>query len=92
MNKTKLTSAIDLTRQNGVRFPNESVDYRQARDALLAEEIELRRHIERVAEQRRALPPGGTVPRDYAFIGQDGPVKFSELFGDKQTLAIYSCM
>ena len=92
MNKTKLTSAIDLTRQNGVRFPNESADYRQARDALLAEEIELRRHIERVAEQRRALPPGGTVPRDYALMGQDGPVRFSELFGDKQTLAVYSYM
>ena len=90
--KTNLTSAIDLARQNGVRFPNESVDYRQARDALLAEEIELRRHIDRVAKQRRALPPGGTVPRDYAFIGQDGPVKFSELFGDKQTLVVYSYM
>ena len=74
MSKTKLISAVDLTRQNGMRFPNESVDYRQARDALLTEEFELRRHIERVAEQRRALPPGGTVPRDYAFMGQDGPV------------------
>lgn len=92
MSKTKLTPAIDLARQNGVRFPNESVDYRQARNALLAEEIELRRHTERVAAQRRALPPGGTVPRDYAFIGQDGPVKFSELFGDKQTMVVYSYM
>lgn len=31
------------------RFPNESAAYRRARNALLAEEIELRRHIERVA-------------------------------------------
>ena len=59
MNATQQTPAIDLANQNGVRFPNESGEYREARDALLAEEIELRRHIERVAEQRRALPPGG---------------------------------
>ena len=87
-----LKPANELAKKNGVRFPNESNEYRQARDVLLAEEIELRRHIERVAEQRRALPPGGTVPKNYAFIGQYGPVSFSELFGDKQTLAIYSYM
>jgi predicted dithiol-disulfide oxidoreductase (DUF899 family) len=92
LNTTPLKSAIDLARHNGVRFPNEGADYRQARDALLAEEIELRRHIERVAEQRRALPPGGTVPKDYAFVGENGPVAFSALFGDKQTLAVYSYM
>ena len=89
---TPLTSAIDLARQNGVRFPNESADYRRARDALLAEEIELRRHIERVAQQRRDLPPGGPVPKNYAFVGENGPVQFADLFGDKQTLAIYSYM
>jgi hypothetical protein len=33
------------------RFPGESAAYRSARNALLAEEIELRRHIERVAAQ-----------------------------------------
>ena len=87
-----LKPANELAKKSGVRFPNESNEYRQARDVLLAEEIELRRHIERVAEQRRALPPGGTVPKNYAFIGQYGPVSFSELFGDKQTLAIYSYM
>ncbi len=92
MSTSQLKPAIELARQNGVRFPNESADYRHARNALLAEEIELRRHIERVAEQRRALPAGGTVPKDYAFVGEHGPVKFSELFGDKQTLAVYSYM
>jgi len=92
MNATQQTPAIDLANQNGVRFPNESGEYREARDALLAEEIELRRHIERVAEQRRALPPGGTVPQDYVLIGENGPVTFSELFGEKQTLAVYSYM
>jgi predicted dithiol-disulfide oxidoreductase (DUF899 family) len=92
MSTTQLNCAIELARQNGVRFPNESADYRQARDALLAEEIELRRHIERVAEQRRTLPAGGSVPKDYALVGENGPVKFSGLFGDKQTLAVYSYM
>ena len=79
-------------RKNAVRFPNESDEYRRARDALLAEEIELRRHIERVARQRRALPPGGEVTKDYRFKGENGPVSFADLFGDKQTLAIYSYM
>jgi predicted dithiol-disulfide oxidoreductase (DUF899 family) len=92
MSTTLVKSATELARQNGVRFPNESAEYRSARDALLAEEIELRRHIERVAAQRRALPPGGNLPKDYVFVGEDGPVSFSGLFGDKQTLAIYSYM
>ena len=74
------------------RFPNDSDDYRQARLALLAEEIELRRPIERVATQRRALPPGGTLPQDYRFQGADGPVRFADLFGDKLTLVTYNWM
>lgn len=87
-----LVSAAELARNNGVRMPNESEDYRRARTALLAEEIELRRHIERVAEQRRALPPGGEVTKDYRFIGENGPASFADLFGDKETLAVYSYM
>ena len=92
MSAPSLASASALAKTNGVRFPNESSDYRLARDALLAEEIELRRQIERVAAQRLALPPGGTVPKDYALIGENGPTRFSEMFGDKQTLAVYSYM
>ena len=92
MSTNPLKPAAELAQHNGVRFPNESADYREARNALLADEIELRRHIERVAAQRRALPNGGTVPKDYAFTGEDGPVTFSGLFGDKQTLAVYSYM
>ena len=88
----QLKPSIQLANKNGVHFPNESTAYRQERDALLAEEIELRRHIERVAEQRRALPPGGLIPKNYALVGSNGPVSFSDLFGDKQTLAIYSFM
>lgn len=87
-----LRPAKDLATANGTRFPDESDAYRQARNALLAEEIELRRHIERVAEQRRRLPPGGEITKDYRFDGEDGPVGFAELFGDKQTLVAYSYM
>ena len=87
-----LTPAAKLARDNPVRIPNESAEYRAARTALLAEEIELRRHIERVAAQRRALPPGGEVTGDYRFQGEDGPTDFAGLFGDKQTLAVYSYM
>ncbi|MGF6413957.1 putative dithiol-disulfide oxidoreductase (DUF899 family) [Paraburkholderia sp. MM5482-R2] len=63
------------------RFPGESPEYRRARNALLAEEIELRRQIERVAAQRRALPAGGVVPEDYRFDGEAGPVTLSQMFG-----------
>ena len=58
----------------GVTFPNESSEYRQARDALLQQEIALRRQMEAVAASRRALPPGGNVPEDYVFdgLGADG--------------------
>jgi predicted dithiol-disulfide oxidoreductase (DUF899 family) len=89
---TNLTSATELAAKNKSHFPNESHEYRKARNLLLAEEIELRRHIERVAELRRALPPGGTVPEDYTLEGEEGTVHLSDLFGDKQTLIIYSMM
>ncbi|MFC3105236.1 DUF899 family protein [Salinisphaera aquimarina] len=90
--RNRLESATDLAQANGVRYPNESRAYRIARDALLAEEIELRRHIERVAAQRRALPPGGEVTTDYRFEGVDGAVSFAALFGDKNTLVVYNYM
>ena len=57
---------------------------------MAAEEIELWRHIVRVAEQRRALPPGGEVLTDYRFDGEEGAVAFAQLFGNKDTLVIYS--
>jgi predicted dithiol-disulfide oxidoreductase (DUF899 family) len=92
MGMSNLKSADELARAAGFRFPNESADYRRAREALLIEEIELRRHIERVAEQRRALPPGGEVVKNYAFEGEQGPSSFAGLFGDKDTLVVYSYM
>ena len=78
-------------------FPNESPDYRAARNALLDAEIALRRQTEAVAEMRRALPPGGDVPKDFVFERisanfRPEPVKLSELFGEHKTLLLYSYM
>ncbi len=87
-----ISSAAELAAKNKAQFPNESPEYRQARNALLAEEIELRRHIEEVANLRRALPAGGAVSQDYTFDGAQGVVRLSQLFGDKNTLVVYSMM
>lgn len=87
-----LIPAAELARDNPVRFPNESAEYRAARTALLAEEIELRRHIEAVAAQRRALPPGGEVRAAYRFEGENGETDLAGLFGESQTLVAYSYM
>src|ERR1700756_1124433 len=81
-----------LLAESPARFPGESAEYRSARNDLLAEVIELRRHIERVAAQRRALPPGGIVPPDYLFEGEAGPVTLSEMFGAHDTLVTYNWM
>jgi predicted dithiol-disulfide oxidoreductase (DUF899 family) len=89
---TPLTPAVELAAKNKSHFPNESPEYRKARNTLLAEEIELRRHIERVAALRRAMPAGGELPEDYSFEGEKGRSHLSDLFGDKQTLVIYSMM
>jgi predicted dithiol-disulfide oxidoreductase (DUF899 family) len=88
----KLASARDLAATNKAHFPNESTEYRRARNALLVEELDLRRAIERVASFRRALPGGGEIPKDFEFSGEKGTIRFSDLFGDKDTLLVYSMM
>ena len=92
ISSSTLKPAAELAQASGFRFPNESAEYRRAREALLVEEIELRRHIERVAEQRRRLPPGGEVNKQYEFEGENGRASFADLFGDKNTLVVYSYM
>lgn len=87
-----LIPAEELAATNKADFPNESPEYRAARNALLIQEIELRRQLERVARQRRALPPGGKIPEDFELSSETGPVRLSSLFGDKDTLMIYSMM
>jgi predicted dithiol-disulfide oxidoreductase (DUF899 family) len=81
----------------GIAFPNETANYRAARNSLLEAELALRRQMESVAEELRALPPGGHVPEDYAFerMGANGvpeTVTMSALFGDGDTLMIYQYM
>jgi predicted dithiol-disulfide oxidoreductase (DUF899 family) len=82
----------------GVTFPGESPEYRAAREALLKQEIELRRAMEKVAAARRVLPPGGGLSEDYIFRGagaEGAPadVRLSELFAPgKDSLVIYSFM
>ena len=88
----KLIPAAEMVKANNAQVMNESKEYRRARDALAAEEIELRRHIVQVAGQRRALPPGGEVTKDYRFDGESGAVGFADLFAGKDTLVIYSFM
>ncbi|MFL6515835.1 MAG: DUF899 family protein [Chthoniobacterales bacterium] len=80
-----------------LRYPNETREYRDARDALLKEEQELVVKVKSVAEKRRKLPAGGELKQDYVFRwANDGKVgknvKFSELFEDKNTLLLYSFM
>ena len=82
---------------SGLKFPNESEEYREARNKLLSDEIELRRQVEAVEARPRALPPGGEVPQDYLFerIGKNlmpEKVPMSELFGRHRTLILYSFM
>jgi predicted dithiol-disulfide oxidoreductase (DUF899 family) len=75
-----------------MKFPNESGAYRKARNALLEDEIALRRQIEALAARRRKLAPGGEVPQDYVFEGEQGTVRLSELFTRGSTLIAYSFM
>ncbi|HEV8238738.1 MAG TPA: DUF899 family protein [Thermoanaerobaculia bacterium] len=85
---------------HAIRFPNESPEYRTARDELLRAEMDLRRQQEAVAAQRRSLPLGGEVSEDYVFVEAGGDaavagreVRLSELFAPgKATLIVYSYM
>ena len=84
---------------HSTKFPGESNEYRRSRDALLRDEIKLRRLIESVAAKRRSLPLGGDVRTDYEFDGvavgdsNSRTIRLSELFmPGKRTLFIYNFM
>ena len=88
-----LNPATDLAVKAKTPFPGASSDYENARKALLAEEIEFRRHMTRLAEQRRALPPGPVIRKNYRFKDEQGfEVGLRDLFGDKDTLVTYFWM
>ena len=88
-----LKPAAELAAKARTPFPGASADYERARRALLAEEIEFRRHMTRLGEQRRALPPGPVIEKNYRFNDEQGfEVGLAELFGDKDTLVTYFWM
>src|SRR5215213_8221240 len=81
---------------------NESPEYLTKREELREAEIELMRQRERVAELRRALPPGAVI-QDYEFLegpasldDGDEPIRktrLSELFtAPDRALVIYHLM
>jgi predicted dithiol-disulfide oxidoreductase (DUF899 family) len=88
----QLTPAHQLAATNKLRWQGESAEYRRARTALLEEEIALRRQIERVAQHRRALPPG-PVAKDYRFLDEQGrELGLADLFGAHDALFTYLWM
>ena len=93
MDTHTLAPAAALARKAKTPFPGESAEYRKARAALLAEEIEFRRHMTQLAIQRRALPPGPVIAKDYRFKDANGAeVGLRELFGGHDALVSYFWM
>src|ERR1700753_4082145 len=95
--KSKSARSDRESEMEHLSYPNESTEYRTARNELLDEEMALRVQIEAVAAKRRALPLGGEVAQDYIFerIGKTSmpeKVKMSDLFGSYETLVLYSFM
>lgn len=92
LDSSKLVPAETLAAQASKPFPNEPPEYRAAREALLVEEIKLRRHIWRVAELRRALP-AGSEPKPYAFRDEnEATIGLADMFGAHDTLVTYFWM
>jgi len=93
MDAHTLTPAATLAQKAKTPFPGQSDDYRKAREALLAEEIEFRRHMTRLAEQRRALPPGPAITKNYRFKDANGSeLGLIDLFGGHDALVTYFWM
>jgi len=65
--------------------------WRAARIALLAQEKELTRQIDRLNSQRRMLPMVA-VDKPYRFTGPDGEVGLADLFGEMSQLIVQHVM
>ena len=90
--QAQLKSAREMADALPIHWDGENAAYREARTSLLAEEIELRRQIQRVAEHRRALP-AGPVAKDYRFLDEQGnEIGLVDLFGRHDTLFTYFWM
>jgi predicted dithiol-disulfide oxidoreductase (DUF899 family) len=91
--KLQITAATELATHGRTVFPGASPEYKADREALLADEIEFRRHMTSVCERRRALPPGPVISKDYRFRDEQAQaLGLRELFGDKTTLVTYFWM
>ena len=89
----RLVPAKELAAKRQPRFANEGAAYAQAREALLAEEIEVRRHLGRLARQNRELPEGPEMPDGWKFVGMNGgEVGLADMFGEHDTLVLYHWM
>jgi len=83
--------------ESQILYPNETQEYREARQALIEDETELLAKVKEVAAKRRALPLGGRIPSDYSFVWADDtrlnqPASISALFGEQDTLLLYCLM
>ena len=93
LERVGLTPAAELAARRKPMVAGESRAYAEARERLLAEEIEVRRQVEALAEQRRALPPGPVIEKNYRFIDPTGnEVGLADIFGDKDVLLTYFWM
>lgn len=88
-----LIPASDLAAKRKIAFPGETDAYRTARQALLEQEIALRRQMTRLGAQRQALPDGPEIRKDYRFKDENGEdVGLVDLFGNHHTLVAYFWM
>jgi predicted dithiol-disulfide oxidoreductase (DUF899 family) len=93
MAKEQLVSARELAAKRQAVFPGESSEYGTARQALLQEEIEFRRHMTSLCAQRRALPAGPVISKNYRFKDANGAdVGLLDLFGEHNSLVTYFWM
>ena len=89
----ELTTANELAEKRKPRFSSESAAYANERQALLAEEIEVRRRLGRLARQNRELPEGPKMPGGWKFIGMNGDEGgLADMFGPHDTLVLYHWM
>lgn len=87
-----LVPAAELAKKRP-RITGESPEYTTARDKLMTEEIEFRRHETRLAQLRKALPPGPVVEKNYRFKDTNGAdAGLLDLFGKHNTLVTYFWM
>jgi len=93
MDAHTLKPAVTLAKHIQMPFHGASAEYLKAREALLAEEIEFRRHMSRLVEQRRVLPPGPVIEKNYRFKDENGAeIGLIDLFGKHDTLVSYFWM